>query len=332
MRRSGKVRRRSTYSGRKYRRYRKGYWTRYRKERKQRYWRVMANMRARLRERPDPYVVKERGTPGRPPIPPKDVLVCVLMKVLFDLSYIETESFLLWLIGEGNFLMERVPGSSTMQEHMEDIPLSYLEAMMRECIHVLENCDVTLLMDATGISTRQYGRWRTSRLSSKSTKRKFVKVHLSMDLDRNIVLVGMSTKGWKGDHRFGLRMLHRIRGELERSDIDLDKVLADCGYTSREMASLVARMNGRPFLKTRVHHSTRRKGSKEWSLMVRFQREMPEEFMKFYCYRVVIEGIISAMKSIFGLVIRSRKRHNQDVEVLSRLVLWNYMNIEPEEF
>lgn len=63
--------------------------------------------------------------------------------------------------------------------------------------------------------------------------------------------------------------------------------------------------------------------------MVRFQREMPEEFMKSYCYRVVIEGIFSAMKNIFGVVIRSRKRHNQDVEVLSRLVLWNYMNIGP---
>ena len=83
------------------------------------------------------------------------------------------------------------------------------------------------------------------------------------------------------------------------------------------------------FLKTRT---ARRKGSREWSLMVRFQREMPEEFMKSYCYRVVIEGILSAMKNIFGVVIRSRKRHNQDVEVLSRLVLWNYMNIGPEEF
>ncbi len=123
-----------------------------------------------------------------------------------------------------------------------------------------------------------------------------------------------------------------IRAGLRRSEAHLDKVLGDCGYTSRKMASIIGEMDGKPFLKIKTNHTTGRKGSKEWSLMVEFQREMPEEFMKSYCYRVVIEGIFSAMKNIFGVVIRSRKRHNQDVEVLSRLVLWNYMNIGPEEF
>jgi len=91
-------------------------------------------------------------------------------------------------------------------------------------------------------------------------------------------------------------------------------------------------MKGKPFLKIKEGQTARRKGSKEWSLMVKFQIEMPKEFMKYYCYRVVTEGIISAMKNIFGLVVRSRKTHNQDVGVLSRLILWNYINIEPEEF
>lgn len=332
MKRSRRVRRRSKYSGKKYKRYKKGYWKRYKKQRKQRYRRAIANIKTRLEDRPDPYQVKESGTPGRPPIPPKDILVGILIKVLFDLSYMDTESFLRWLMEGGNCLMRDVPGSTTMQEHMEDIPLDYLEEMMKECIRVLEGCSVTILMDATGLSTRQYGRWRTSRLSSKKVKRRFVKVHLTLDLERKIILMGLSTKGWKGDHAFGLRMLQKIKGRMSRSKVDLDKALGDCGYTSREIASLIGRMKGKPLLKIKESHTARRKGSKEWSLMVTFQKEMPREFMKSYCYRVVIEGIISAMKNIFGLVVRSRKRHNQDVEVLSRLILWNYINIEPEEF
>ncbi len=332
MRRSGRVRKKSRYSGLKYRRYRKGYWRRYRKQRKQRYWRVIANIKTRLEDRPDPYDVKEAGTPGRPAIPPKDILVCVLIKVLFGMSYMDTESLLIWLMGEGNCLMKKVPGSSTMQEHMEDIPLSYLEAMIKESVRVLEGCNVTLLMDATGISTRQYGRWKTSRLCSKKVKRRFVKVHLGLSLERNIILIGFSTKGWKGDHAFGLRMLEKIRGGLKRSKVNLEKVLGDCGYTSRKMASLVGSMDGKPFLKIRKNHTARKKGSKEWSPMVRFQKEMPEEFMRSYCYRVLIEGMISAMKNIFGVLVRSRKRHDQDVEVLSRMVLWNYFNMEPGEF
>lgn len=59
--------------------------------------------------------------------------------------------------------------------------------------------------------------------------------------------------------------------------------------------------------------------------------EMPEEFMRSCCHRVVTEGIVSAMKNIFGVLVRSRKRHNQDVEVLFRMVLWDYIDIEPEE-
>lgn len=127
-------------------------------------------------------------------------------------------------------------------------------------------------------------------------------------------------------------MLRKVRRDLSGNQVDLEKALGDPGYTSREMASLIGGMKGKPFLKIRKSHTAKRKGSKEWTLMVTFQKEMPEEFMRSYCYRVVIEGIISAMKNIFGLVVRSRKRHNQDVEVLSRLILWNYINIEPEEF
>jgi hypothetical protein len=47
--------------------------------------------------------------------------------------------------------------------------------------------------------------------------------------------------------------------------------------------------------------------------------------MEEYCYRVVIEGIISAFKKVFGSMLASKKRHHQDVEVLCRFVLWNCM-------
>ncbi|MEE9116610.1 MAG: hypothetical protein V3U09_06920 [Thermoplasmata archaeon] len=135
-------------------------------------------------------------------------------------------------------------------------------------------------------------------------------------------------KGMEGRPRV---RIEDAREDPRRSKVNIEKVLGDCGYTSWKMASLVGSMDGKPFLKVRKNHTARKKGSKKWSLMVRFQKEMPEEFMRSYCYRVVIEGMISAMKNIFGVLVRSRKRHNQDVEVLSRMVLWNYLNIEPEE-
>jgi hypothetical protein len=58
--------------------------------------------------------------------------------------------------------------------------------------------------------------------------------------------------------------------------------------------------------------------------MVRNQQEWPEEVDAVYCCRVVAEGVISALERLFGHTVASRKRHNKNVEVLCRLVLWNH--------
>jgi transposase len=66
-------------------------------------------------------------------------------------------------------------------------------------------------------------------------------------------------------------------------------------------------------------------GSSSWRQNIRLQKDQPEEFMEEYCYRVVIEGIISAFKKVFGSMLASKKRRHQDVEVLCRFILWNCM-------
>lgn len=329
------IRKRSQYSGRKYKRYTKGFWPRYKKQRRFRYQRVIANIKRRLKDLPNPYETKKTlapDIPGRKPVPPKTILMCVMFKELFDLSYMDTESFLKWVTQGHPYLMGKVPAANTIQEHVQDIPLVYLENMLKEVIKILENNEVILVMDATGLSTHQYGCWQTVRKASKKKKRKFVKLHISMDLKSNLILMGFSSKGWKGDHPFGIRMIDKLRGKFKRFGITVEEGLADSGYRSRKMAIKIGEMGGNPLIKVRSNDTARKGGSKEWREMVLQQRERPNEFKKSYCYRVVIEGIISALKHIFGALVRSRKRHNQDVEVLTRLILWNFMHIEPEQF
>jgi len=327
------VRKRSKYSGRKYKRYKKGFWPRYKKQRRFRYQRVIANIKQRLKDLPNPYETKKTitpGIPGRIPVPPKNIMICVMIKELFDLSYMDTESFLKWITQGHSYLMGKVPAANTIQEHVQDIPIEYLENMFKKLLKVLENNEVILIMDATGLSTHQYGRWQTIRKSSKKKKRKFVKLHISMDLKSNLILIGFSSKGWKGDHPVGIRMIDKLRRKFKHLGITVEEGIADSGYRSRVMATKIGEMGGTPQIKIRSCDTARKGGSIEWREMVKRQREKTSEFQKSYCYRVVIEGIISALKNIFGPLVRSRKRHNQDVEVLTRLILWNYMHIEPE--
>ncbi|MEM3445040.1 MAG: transposase [Thermoplasmata archaeon] len=108
--------------------------------------------------------------------------------------------------------------------------------------------------------------------------------------------------------------------------------LGDAGYAARYPVRAIRNLGARAFIKVKSNHSAKKKGERDWPQLVNFQRQNPQEFMKVYCDRVIVEGIFSAMKNIFGSVVRSKKRHNQNIELMGRILLWNYFQIEPDEF
>jgi len=326
MKKRKSVRKKSKYSGRKYKRYRKGFWERYKGQRKWKYTRCILEVKLLLDNKPDPYTVRPPNTVGRPPANPKDILIFLMFKQLFCLSYIDTESFLLWVCGERMWLMETVPDANTVQEHISDIPLTYLEDMLKETIRCLNDNDVTVIIDATGLSLNQYGRWMNVRNGKRKMKKRFVKIHLAVDRDSGKILVGICSKGWKHEHKFGVRIVKSLRRSFSKHGKNIKAELLDAGYLSREMTDEIEKSKAKPYVKMKKNSITRSKGSPSWKRNIRFQKEQPDDFMKEFCYRVVIEGIISALKKMFGSVISSKKRHNQNVEVLCRLVLWNCMH------
>ncbi|MCX8174296.1 MAG: transposase, partial [Thermoplasmata archaeon] len=237
------VRKRSKCTGEKHKRYKSGYWTRYKNLRAYRFVRVIYNIRQRLEKREDPYTAKPPGTVGRPPIPPKVILICILIKVLLDLSYIDTEGFLHWVCGNRRFLLEKVPDANTIQEHVKDIPEKYLEEMILECMKIFQGENLTIILDSTGHSTVQYGCWRHSRTASKTEKRKFVKLHLIIETKRNLILVARVTKGWKGDPKFGERMLNKLKSRVREYEVRIEKALADASYAARYIVRVMREIN-----------------------------------------------------------------------------------------
>lgn len=320
------VRKKSKYSGKKYKRYKKGFWKRYKGQRRWKYTRCILDVKRSLVDKPDPYTVRPSNTVGRPPANPKDILIFLMFKQLFCLSYIDTESFLLWVCGEKTWLMESVPDANTAQEHISDIPLKYLEDMLKDAIPSLDYNEVTVIIDATGVSLNQYGQWITVRNGKKKTKKKFVKIHLAVDKDSGKILVGICSKGWKHEHKFGVQIVKSLKRTFSKHGKTIKAELLDSGYLSREMTDEIEKSKAKPYIKMKKNSTTKSKGSPSWKRNIRFQKDQPDEFMKEYSYRVVIEGIISALKKMFGSVISSKKRHNQNVEILCRLVLWNYMH------
>ena len=249
-----------------------------------------------------------------------------MIKELFCLSYLDTESFLAWICEERSWLMKTVPDANTAQEHIKDIPLTYLAELLQESISSLGEEGLTVIIDATGLSLNQYGQWIRVRNGKRKVKRKFIKVHLAVDQSSSKILVGLCSKGWKHDHKFGVQLVKALRRTCRWHGAAIDVELLDAGYLSREMTTMIEQSHAKPYIKMKKNSTTHSKRNPAWKRNIRLQKDHPKEFMKVYCYRVVIEGIISAFKRVFGSMIASKKRHHQNVEVLCRLVLWNCMH------
>jgi len=86
-------RKKSKYSGRKYKRYRKGFWVGYKGQRKWKYTSCILGVKQFVKAKSDPYAVRPSGTVGRPPARPKDIVIFLMFKQLFCLSYLDTEKF-----------------------------------------------------------------------------------------------------------------------------------------------------------------------------------------------------------------------------------------------
>jgi transposase len=248
-----------------------------------------------------------------------------MFKQLFCLSYLDTESFLMWICEDKPWLLGTVPDANTVQDHIGDLPLAYLSDLLQETVRDMDGRGMTVIIDATGLSLNQYGQWIRVRNGKRTVKRKFIKVHFAVDRDSGRILVGLSSKGWKHDHKFGVQLVKAVRRFTLRSGGTIKAELMDSGYLSREMTSEVERSCAKPYIKMKSNSTTRAGGSSSWRRNIRLQKDHPEAFMEEYCYRVVIEGIISAFKKVFGSMLASKKRRHQDVEVLCRFVLWNCM-------
>ncbi len=272
--------------------------------------------------------MKAEGTVGRPPADPKAIVACLLIRAVFGLSYRDTYSF---LASSGDYRevlgIKRLPGYNTVQEHCKDVPEKYLDGLIRLTAALIlqaqhrTKCDAG--SDSTGLATRKYGRWLEVRNSRRKKKRRFVKLHAhtTTDAEMPFFLSARVTKGYKNDSKQFRELLKKTGGIIEIGDEALDK-----GYLSRLNAQLIANIGAHPYIALKENTSSALSlGYPAWNNMVHEAWEHKEEYEKHYHRRSVVEGLFNAFKDKFGREVASKIRHNQNVEVLCRVLAWNIL-------
>lgn len=255
-------------------------------------------------------------------------MICLLIRAIFRLSYRSVFSL---LNGCGEYRetcrITKLPGYNTIQEHVKDIPEKYLDELIRltsvAIMNVQGRLSCSSACDGTGIATKKYERWLAVRNSRKGKKKKFVKLHghLTTDKEMPFFLSARVTKGYKGDSPQLKKLLKQKSADIEIEDLALDSA-----YLARKNAQLIASMGANPVIKLKSNTSSALSlGYPAWNVMIHEAWENKEEYGKRYDRRTVIEGIFGAYKHRFGREMASKIRHNQNIEVLSRVVAWNML-------
>ena len=276
-----------------------------------------------------PYEVREEGTVGRPPADPRSIVICLLIRAIFGLSYRSVYSLLASSREYRRMcgIDEHLPGYNTVQEHASDVPERYLDGLIRllseRIMRVQGRTKCNSTCDSTGESTRRYGRWFDVRTSRRAKKKRFVKLHahVTTDTEMPFFLSAKVTKGYKGDSK---QLPHLLRQKSK--EIEIDEMPLDSAFLSRKNAQLIANIGTHPYIALKENTASALSlGYAAWNNMIHEAWENEEGYETHYHRRSVVEGVFSAFKERYGRSVLSKIRHNQNVEVLCRVVAWNVL-------
>lgn len=260
-----------------------------------------------------PWDMQERG---RPQVhDSRTVFVLCLLMVSLNLTYdlMEAEKRKGYL--QQVLKVDILPSRSSLQRGMQRLNQKYIRKFNKLLVRKFVNKGMTVLVDATGLRLRTSSSWYDIRIGRTNKRKDNAKLHVSVDLRRNVIL-GYKITSWKRHESPQLKFLLRDIDELLR-------VLADAGYISRGNCDLVVKKNGRPFFALKKNTGSRAKGSRAWKEMIRFARKRKAVYDTIYHLRSVIESIFAAIKKRYGNFVRATKRKTRNISIALRILAFN---------
>jgi len=166
---------------------------------------------------------------------------------------------------------------------------------------------VTVAIDATGFELEKKSYYYRTVWNHKGRRKikKFMKLSITVDCDKQLVLTHKTRKSYAHDSRDFKTLIKPLKTE---------NVLADRGYDSRELRKFVLLNNSKPYIPFRK--TSGRDGY--------YQKKADRIFdKKVYNKRLIIENIFFCIKQKYGSVLRNRTNATQKVELISKLVAHN---------
>ena len=167
--------------------------------------------------------------------------------------------------------VEQLPGHRVIARGMANMSTSYIRLITRLIIFQMRRRGMDVAVDSSGFSLKTSSKWFDIRITRKSKKKEYIKLHIVIDVDTGIILQYTITD-WKGADPSEFK---RLINDLPRPG----NVVGDQAYSSRATCQAVADKKGKPFLCFKANATSKAKGCPAWQISFNAYSDNPDGWM-----------------------------------------------------
>ena len=257
---------------------------------------------------------------GRPKANFKDIIKSLLIMSYHGMSYRRTQSDLKKMFEED--LLKSIPPRSTLNDYAnnESTKLMLEKLIQISSLFFKENED-TMMFDSTWFGLRMYtGGFKKVHDKKNVNFNQTRKLHISCLKNSKAICCAKTTEGKRHD----CPLFEELVKIPIKNGFEIKTVLADSGYMSKDNYALCQELGiSNAFIDLRSNVTGKNAGSNLWRESIKLWKEQKEVWHETYRFRVLIEGIFSAIKRKNLNYLRSRKETAQDVEILLKCLVYN---------
>lgn len=255
---------------------------------------------------------------GRPCASPRKIIICLMLKSYFGLSYRRLRGLLPML--SSYFGFSSVPQYNTLAKYMNDEGITFylrqLVTLSARPINAVETGEY--MIDSTGLSTTNQSPYYVLRMGRKIARKDFRKLNAISTRKYNVITSAEITDPWYADNKSFPTLL-----EKTMQDFNIRELSGDTAYCSKENVALLERMNIKPYLKPGKRYSEKKGKSKGWKKMIIKARKQEPDWTRGYGIRNNVESTFSSLKRKMGHNLKSRNYTAQTNEGLSMVITYN---------
>ena len=192
-------------------------------------------------------------------------------------------------------LIVSIPPRSTLNDYANQRSLiKLLEKLIQASSLFFRENENTLVMDSTWFGIRMYSGGYRKVYDKKSTSlEKCRKLHIAVAKNSKIITYAKATFGTVHDSPIFRKLVRKS----VRNGFNITDVIADAGYSSKKNYAICKGLGIRNvFIDFRSNAGSKRGKSDIWRDQWRIFKEQPDIWHESYRFRVVIEGVFSAIK------------------------------------